>query len=120
MHKDCLPFSLGLIESDISSHHSTIMASTSQAYSDQLQQLNESRQPVLYGLNIALTLLATCAVSLRLFARRISKLPLSYDDYAILTALVSSSWSAVNGITLLTVQLGCYGLFIINMISQSP
>lgn len=51
--------------------------------------LKQSRQAQLLALNIAMAILATAAVSLRFYARKVSKAGLWWDDWAILFGLVS-------------------------------
>ena len=64
------------------------MAAASQSIEEQLQEANQTLQPQLLGLNVALIVLTSIVVGLRFLARRLSKLSWSYDDYAILAALV--------------------------------
>ncbi|KAI9823588.1 MAG: hypothetical protein M1832_002369 [Thelocarpon impressellum] len=63
------------------------MASVSQSFEYQLAHLDESRQTPIIVLNACLPLLATLAVSARLWARRLVKVRWEYDDYAIMVAL---------------------------------
>ena len=54
----------------------------------QLQHFNDDRAPEILGVGISFFTIATVAVSLRLLARKISKVRCGYDDYFIVIALV--------------------------------
>lgn len=54
----------------------------------QLAHIHESRRGAIFTLHITLIVLITVSVGLRFAARRIIKARLSYDDYAIVVALV--------------------------------
>ena len=51
--------------------------------------LNDSRRPLILGVTIALMVLATAAVGLRVAARHQSKVPFKVDDALIFLALVN-------------------------------
>ena len=58
----------------------------------------------MYALATVLSILAIIAVMLRFYARRIQQTVLSWDDYAILPALVTS-FSEIAYLTLFTEEL---------------
>ena len=55
----------------------------------QLEHGHETKQPMIYGVCVLYVAVDTIAVGLRVYARRIAKLRLSWDDYFIFAALVS-------------------------------
>jgi hypothetical protein len=54
----------------------------------QLKHITDNRAPVIYGVTIALTAVATILVFLRLWARRLKGSRLGLDDYTIIVPLV--------------------------------
>ena len=57
----------------------------------QITHYNEDRAPALYAGSIALITITAVCVALRLFARKVKKIPLGADDYMVLTATVSKA-----------------------------
>ena len=71
--------------------HLESFSSTQRICSKAVPWLNETRGPeVVWSLSILLAI-ATVAVGLRIWARRISKLSFGIDDWLIFVALVSST-----------------------------
>ena len=66
------------------------MASLAASIEYQMPRLAETRQPLAVGIWISAQLLSTVAVALRMWAKRSIKARVSYDDYAIIVALVLS------------------------------
>lgn len=61
----------------------------------QLLHWNDDRAPFVSAYSIASFSAAFIAVSLRLIARKIAKVPLKQDDYLIVVALVCSPHNAI-------------------------
>lgn len=55
----------------------------------QLQHHRDDRRREIVAVNVALILLASISVVLRLLARRLHKAPLKADDYVMIAAMVS-------------------------------
>ncbi|KAI9852707.1 MAG: hypothetical protein M1838_005902 [Thelocarpon superellum] len=70
----------------------------------QLSHLNESRQGSLMAVNISMVIISTAAVALRLLARRLARVGLSWDDYIILAAQALAY--ACFGVLIPPIQLG--------------
>lgn len=54
----------------------------------QLANLHEDKGPLMLKVEIPCTVLATITVILRLWSRRIVRVPLKWDDYTIVLSLV--------------------------------
>ena len=52
--------------------------------------MSNNQRPLIYGLGITFSIVATVSVVLRFQARRIKRLPFEADDWTILIALVGS------------------------------
>jgi hypothetical protein len=57
----------------------------------QLAHAHETKQPMVYGVCVLYVVVDTIAVGLRLYARKISKTKLLWDDHLIFASLVSTN-----------------------------
>ncbi|KAI9851442.1 MAG: hypothetical protein M1838_003631 [Thelocarpon superellum] len=91
---------------------SVVGSGSTAALDDQLLHLHDSRQATLLAALIFVTVLSSVAVGLRLLARRIAHVGLSYDDWTILVAQVFAYGSLAACVTAMHYGLGLHTLAI--------
>lgn len=87
----------------------------------QLLHHRDDRQREIIGINVALLLLASISVVLRLLGRRFHKAPLKADDYVMIAAMVSAqtvhNWCYI---LITCLQFPACGLCAAEILSQYP